>query len=137
MSEDRSTHEIVTPKQGHIVVCKDWINGWESQRIDGAMFRSIDTQGEGTEMKPKMNETVLSGQQNASIEAVVVSVDGNQVDVLPRVLDMRVKDFEFVVKHIESIIEGDFDEKKEPSSEKNTGESLQAVQEESLTSVSQ
>lgn len=136
MSEDRETHQIVTPKQGHVVVCKDWINGWESQRIDGAMFRSIDTQGQGSEMKPKMNETVLSGQQNASIEAVVVSVDGNEVDVLTRVLDMRVKDFEFVVKHIESIVEGDFDEKKEPSSETNTIESLQAAKEESPTPVS-
>jgi len=138
MSEDRSTHEIITPIKGHIVIVKDWINGREKQSIDGAMFRSISTTGEGKDMKPRMNETMLAGQENASIECCVVSVDGNDSDVLNRVLDMRSKDFEYIVNHIEKIVEGDFDEKKETSSENNTLESSQVPQvaEESLTPIS-
>jgi hypothetical protein len=136
MSEDRETHEIVTPLRGHVVECKDWINGREKQKIDGAMFKSIRTVGTGENLKPTMSETMLAGQENASIEAIVVSVDGSSTDVLNRVLDMRVKDFEFVVKHVEKIVEGDFDEKKETDSETNTIESSEQVEAESPTLVS-
>jgi hypothetical protein len=136
MSEDRETHEIVTPLRGHVVKCKDWINGREKQKIDGAMFKSIRTVGTGENLKPTMSETMLAGQENASIEAIVVSVDGSSTDVLNRVLDMRVKDFEFVVKHVEKIVEGDFDEKKETDSETNTIESSEQVEAESPTLVS-
>lgn len=137
MQDERETHEIVTPLKGHKLICKSWINGREKQKIDGAMFKSIDTEGDGKTMKPKMNETMLAGQENASIEAVVISVDGNEVDVLNRVLDMRSKDFEFVVKHAESIVEGDFDEKKENASKTNTSESSEQAEAESQTLVSQ
>lgn len=128
MSEDRTTHQIITPKKGHVIICKDWINGREKQSIDGAMFRSITTSGEGKDMKPQMNETMLAGQENAAIQCVIVSVDGSDSDILNRVLDMRSKDFEFVTKHVESIVQGDFDEKKDNSSEGNTSESLPAQQ---------
>lgn len=117
MSEDRETIEIVTPIKGHVLVCQAWINGREKQKIDGAMFKSLDTVGDGTSMRPKMNETMLSAQENASIEVVVLSVDGNSDDVLNQVLDFRVKDFEFVVKNVKAIVDGDLDEKKENASE--------------------
>lgn len=137
MSEDRETHEITTPLKGHTLVCRSWINGREKQKIDGAMFRNIETQGDGTNMKPVMSEGMLAGQENASIEAVVVSVDGNETDVLNRVLDMRVKDFEYVVEHAQKIVEGDFDEKKETASETNTTKSSEQVEAESQTVDSQ
>lgn len=136
MSEDRETHKIVTPLKGHVVVCKSWINGREKQKIDGAMFSSIETEGDGKTMKPKMSETMLAGQENAAIQAVVVSVDGSELNVLDRVLDMRVKDFEFVVRHAEKIVEGDFDEKKESDSETNTIEFSEQVAEEFQTLAS-
>lgn len=138
MSQDRSIHQLATPKNGHIIVFKDWINGREKQSIDGAMFRSITTTGDGKNMKPQMNETMLAGQENAGIEAVVVSVDGNDSNVLETVLDMHSKDFEFITKHVETIVSGDFDEKKENSSEENTSESSSApaIVEESATASS-
>jgi hypothetical protein len=137
MSEDRETHQIITPIKGHVVLLRSWINGREKQKIDGAMFRSIQTEGEGKEMKPRMNETVISGQQNAAIETVVISVDGNEIDVLNRVLDMRVKDFEFVTGIVDKIVEGDFDPKDENNSEMNITESSEQVAEESPTQDSQ
>ena len=136
MSEDRETHEITTPVKGHIVVLKSWINGREKQRIDGSMFNNVSTEGEGAAMKPKLSESVISGRENASIECVVVSVDGNSDDVVDQVLDMRAKDYEFVLKQVEEVTEGNFDEKKETSSETNTINLSLQDEEESLTSVS-
>lgn len=130
MSEDRETHQIITPQKGHVVVLRAWITGREKQKIDGAMFKSITTSGEGKEMKPQMNEGVISGQQNAGIETVVISVDGNELNVLDSVLDMRVKDFEFVAGIVDKIVEGDFDPKDENNSEMNITESSEKVAEE-------
>lgn len=136
MSEDRETHEITTPKQKHIVVLKSWINGREKQRIDGTMFSNIDTVGEGNEMRPKMSETMIANRENASLACVVVSVDGNEIDVVNQVLDMRAADYEYVLKQVEDVTEGRFDEKKETSSETNTTESSNEVKDESLTPTS-
>lgn len=130
MSEDREIHQIITPQKGHVVVLRAWITGREKQKIDGAMFKSITTSGEGKEMKPQMNEGVISGQQNAGIETVVISVDGNELNVLDSVLDMRVKDFEFVAGIVDKIVEGDFDPKDENNSEMNITESSEKVAEE-------
>lgn len=136
MSEDRETHTIVTPVKGHIVILKSWINGREKQKIDGTMFNNISTEGEGDQMRPKMSESMIASRENASIGCVVLSVDGNSDDVINQVLEMRAKDYEFVLKQVEEVIEGNFDEKKETSSETNTIESLPEVQEESLTTAS-
>lgn len=137
MSEDRETHSITTPIKGHIVVLKSWINGREKQKIDGTMFNNIDTVGEGAQMKPKMSESMISNRENASIQSVVVSVDGNDNDVLDQVLEMRATDYEFVLKQVELVTEGNFDEKKETSSEINTTNSLTKEAEESPMVVSQ
>ncbi len=136
MSEDRETHEIITPLFGHVIVLKSWITGREKQKIDGAMFSNIETVGEDKNMKPKMSNTMLAGQENASIEAVVISVDGSTENVLDRILDMRVKDFEFINGAVARIVEGDFDEKKEPSLNSNITEPLTVVAEESMMTSS-
>jgi len=132
MSEDRETHEITTPK-GHSLVLRSWINGREKQRIDGSMFSDMSTEGAGNSMRPKMSGTMISNRENACIEVVVVSVDGKEIDVLNRVLDMRVSDFEYVLKRIDEIVSGDFDEKKENGSETSTTESLAAESTEEST----
>ena len=131
MSEDRETHEIITPAKGHKVILKSWINGREKQAIDGTMFNNIDTVGQGNEMKPKLSSSMITGRENTSIEYVVVSVDGNDSDVLNQVLDMRAKDYEFVLKEVELVTEGNFDEKKDLSLNSNISEPLTAVADES------
>lgn len=136
MSEDRETHTIITPIKGHVVVLYSWINGREKQKIDGSMFNNISTEGEGDQMRPKMSESVIASRENAGISCAVVSVDGNDFDVVEQVLDMRAKDYEFVLKRVEEVVEGNFDEKKETSSEISTTKSLQTVEAESLTTDS-
>ena len=133
---ERQTHEIVTPISGQTIVCLDWINGREKQKIEGAMFKSIETSGTGTNMKPKMSETMIARQENAAIDAVVISIDGSSENIVDTVLDMRVKDFDFVLKHAQQIVDGDLDEKKETSSETNITVDSEQAKEESQTPVS-
>ena len=136
MSEDRDTHQIVTPR-GHTLELRSWINGREKQRIDGAMFGSFATEvDKDGNPQPKMSDTMQAAQENAAILAIVVTVDNSENDVLNKVLDMRVDDFEFVTKHLDKIVKGDFDEKKEQTSSGNIGESSEPAEAESQTLVS-
>jgi len=121
--EDRETFEIVTPVKGHVVVLRSWITGRESQKIDGAMFKGVGTTQDGKRLTPKLSESMLSDQENASIEVVVVSVDGKENDVVNSVLNMRAKDYSFVVAEVQKVVDGDVDEKKENSSETSTTKS--------------
>jgi len=121
--EDRETFEIVTPVKGHVVVLRSWITGRESQKIDGAMFKGVGTTQDGKKLTPKISESMLADQENASIEVVVVSVDGKENDVVNSVLNMRAKDYSFVVAEVQKVVDGDVDEKKENSSETSTTKS--------------
>lgn len=121
--EDRETFEIVTPVKGHVVVLRSWITGRESQKIDGAMFKGVGTTQDGKKLTPKLSESMLSDQENASIEVVVVSVDGKEGDVVNAVLNMRAKDYSFVTAEVQKVVDGDVPEKKENSSETSTTKS--------------
>lgn len=121
--EDRDTFEIITPVKKHKVVLKAWITGRESQKIDGAMFSGVGTTGDGKRLQPKFSQSMLADQENASIEAIVVSVDGKENDLVNTVLNMRKVDYDFVLKEIDRVVNGDIPEKKENSSETNTTES--------------
>lgn len=121
--EDRETFEIVTPVKGHVVVLRSWITGRESQKIDGAMFKGVGTTQDGKRLTPKLSESMLSDQENASIEVVVVSVDGKENDIVNAILNMRAKDYSFVVAEVAKVVDGDVDEKKENSSETSTTKS--------------
>lgn len=131
--EDRETFDIVTPIKGHKVVLRSWITGRESQKIDGAMFKGVGTTGDGKKLQPKLSESMLADQENASIETVVVSVDGKNNDLVNTVLNMRKADYEFVLKEVDRVVNGDIPEKKDNSSETNTTESSKKVEEESPT----
>lgn len=131
--EDRETFDITTPIKGVKVVLKSWITGREKQKIDGAMFAGVQTTGDGKHLQPKLSDQMIAEQENASIKAVVVSVDGVDNDVLNAVLNMRSKDYEFVLKEIDRVVNGDIPEKKENSSETNTTKSSPKAEVESPT----
>ncbi len=87
------------------------------------MFSGVSTTGDGKRLQPKLSASMLADQENASIEAVVVSVDGNDNKVVDAVLNMRVKDYDYVLTEVSRIVDGDIPEKKEKSSKTNTTKS--------------
>lgn len=130
--EDRETFEIVTPR-GLKVVLRSWITGRESQKIDGAMFGSIGATQDGKSLQPKISSTMLADQENASFEAVVVSIDGKENDIVNTILGLRASEYSFIAKEVKKIVDGDISEKKENSSKTNTTSTSNEVQEESAT----
>lgn len=121
--EDRETYEVKTPIKGIKVVLKSWITGKESQSIDSAMFAGVGTSVDGKKLQPKLSDTMIADQENASIRAVVVSVDGNDSDVVNAVLNMRAGDYKFVLEEVDKVVNGGLDEKKANASETNTTKS--------------
>jgi hypothetical protein len=121
--EDRETYEVKTPIKGIKVVLKSWITGKESQSIDSAMFAGVGTSVDGKKLSPKLSDTMIADQENASIKAVVVSVDGNEQNVVDAVLGMRAGDYKFVLNEVDKVVNGDIDEKKANASETNTTKS--------------
>lgn len=121
--EDRETYEVKTPVKGIKVVLKSWITGRESQAIDTAMFAGVGTSVDGKKLQPKLSDTMIADQENASIKAVVVSVDGSDKDVVEAVLNMRAGDYKFVLEEVDKIVNGGIDEKKANGSETSTTKS--------------
>ena len=122
--QDVTTHEIVTPIGKSKVVLKDWITGKDSQAIDSAMFAGVGTSVDGKKLQPKLSDTMIADQENASIKAVVVSVDGNDANVVEAVLAMRSADYKFVLAEVDKVINEDgIDEKKVNGSETSTTKS--------------
>lgn len=117
--EDRETYEVITPA-GRKVVLRSWITGRESQDIDNAMFSGLKSTGDGKRLTPEISSTMLSDQENASIKAVVVSVDNKNNDIVETVLNLRKSEYDFIIKEVNRVVDGDLDEKKEKSSEPNT-----------------
>lgn len=131
--EDRETIEITTPIKAHKVVLRSWITGRESQKIDGAMFKGVGTTGDGKRLQPKLSESMLADQENASLEVVLVSIDGKNNDLVNTVLNMRKGDYDYVLKEVDRVVNGDIPEKKEISSETSTTESSKTDEVESPT----
>lgn len=121
--EDRESYEVVTPVKGIKVVLKSWITGRESQAIDTAMFAGVGTSVDGKKLQPKLSDSMIADQENASIKAVVVSVDGSDKDVVEAVLNMRAGDYKFVLEEVDKVVNGGIDEKKANGSETSTTKS--------------
>lgn len=121
---DVSTHEVVTPIGKTKVVLKDWITGKDSQAIDSAMFAGVGTSVDGKKLQPKLSDTMIADQENASIKAVVISVDGNDTNIVEAILAMRSADYKFVLAEVDKVINEDgIDEKKANGSETSTTKS--------------
>ena len=117
------THEVTTPIGKVKVVLKDWITGKDSQAIDSAMFAGVGTSMDGKKLQPKLSDSMIADQENASIKAVVVSVDASDKDVVNAVLNMRAGDYKFVLEEVDKVVNGGIDEKKANGSETSTTKS--------------
>ena len=87
------------------------------------MFAGVGTSVDGKKLAPKLSDTMIADQENASIKAVVVSVDGKETDVVDAVLNMRAGDYKFILEEVDKVVNGGIDEKKANASETNTTKS--------------
>ena len=103
------TKEIITPVGKIKVILKSFITGRESREIKGVYLNGIKMKMEGQVSKSDDIDmgklTELS--ENKAIETVVISVNESEENKLDAILDMNVKDYDFVKDEVNKIINGD------------------------------
>jgi len=133
MTEETKT--IKTPVKGHEVVLKLSISMADERALMRPFHKGVKVsmeavKGEGGEVldaKPKLESSdpmkVIEETENIEIETMIVSIDGDDKNILKRVLAMDSRDGKFVVKEIKKITSGiakDFT-KPEPEQKENIG----------------
>lgn len=83
------------------IVYKEYITGRDQQAIEACLYKDmqISANGEATGFNPK----AIQDRLNMAIESCVVSVDGSTENVLDKVLDLPVKEYEEVKAKVEEI----------------------------------
>lgn len=103
---NRETRTIITPVGKHKVVLKSWITGREKRALLKPFTDNIEVsvgeQGK-SEFKTKEASSVIEKAANLVIETIIVSIDGKTEGILDLVLDMRNKDYGFVMSELDKI----------------------------------
>lgn len=104
----RETKSVVTPVGKDTVVLNSWITGREKRAIsqvylDGASFDASVTDKDGGLKTTVFKGDLVNKAQDASILAVVVSINDKKEDIVNTLLDMRAEDYEFVINEINKI----------------------------------
>jgi len=109
---ERETVEITTPVKNIKVVLKAWLTGRERRDIrsillDSVKFSTISPDDTDESLGQKatydFDGHLMDKMNDKAIETVVVSVDGETKNVLEKILDMRERDYEFVVQEINRV----------------------------------
>lgn len=100
-----NTKLIKTPKLGIEVKLKEWITGREGREIESPMMDiKVSIQGKGISDLNLGEVTRLS--KEIAIKTVVLSVNGDDKNILDRILDMPKPEYEFVMEEIDKVING-------------------------------
>ncbi len=123
------TKEIITPIGGIKIALKSFITGRESREIKGVYFKGVKFKMENQVSKSDDIDMskITEDSENKAIETVVISVNGNEENKLDTILDMNVKDYDFVKEEVNKVINGD--DFLEKSQTENSGTEQEASQE--------
>jgi hypothetical protein len=104
---ERETITITTPIEKHEIVLKSYITGREYRQINTAFMRDVEIEANAKGETPTMKGlkgSAVEEYENAQLKHVVISIDGSLENVLERILDMRIEDYEFIAKKVRNII---------------------------------
>lgn len=103
------TKELITPIGGAKIVLKSFITGRESREIKGVYFKGVKFKMENQVSKSDDIDMskITEDSENKAIEVVVISVNGSEENKLDAILDMNVKDYDFVKDEVNKVINGD------------------------------
>ncbi len=102
--------KITTPIDKHIVELKDYITGRDSLKLKSVYLENAQVKvgDQATIDMNKVNMAQLTEKaEKMAIEMVVISVDGKKEDVVNKILDMNVKDYDYVINEINKITSGE------------------------------
>ena len=101
--ETQELETIETPVAKHKVEIKKYLTGRDRRAL-----RAVYLDKSEVKLGKEKPEFALSGKiveeaENKAIEIVVIAIDGNKENILNTILDMRDKDYEFVMQKINQI----------------------------------
>jgi len=103
---DREIKTITTPSGASIKI-KTYITGRESEQIDNILYKAMNLSAQtGNAQGTNLNLSdgaFLTEQTHKTIELMVVSVDDKTDKILDTILDMKQKDYLFVISEIEKV----------------------------------
>lgn len=111
------TKTIETPVDKHKVEIKSWLSEKDYREIEKASIPpEMELKTNSENLDSSIREFVLKGKDvveimhkdnDAKIIVGVISINGSSENILERVLEMKKKDYDFIVEEIEKIIESD------------------------------
>ena len=102
---ERETKEIITPIGKNKVILKAWLTGREKRHLRSTLLQDVKFSVESGKAKTEGVNTAESIQraEDEALKAIVISVDGKTEKILDILLDMRDKDFEFVLEAVNKV----------------------------------
>lgn len=118
------TKTIKTPIDKIEVVLKEYITGRDKRAIKGIMLGGMQLQLENGGTKSNINAGDITVKtENKAIETIVISVGGDTENVLDKILDLKGKDYDYVIDEINKVTsDNDF---LAPSDNQNTTTELE------------
>lgn len=100
------TKVIVTPVDKYNVEIKEWITGKEKRILKKSYFEqlNLNISGKKEDIEGKVNPIeIMEKQEDAAINLIVVSINGEKEDILGKILDMKSKDYSFVIEELKKV----------------------------------
>lgn len=112
---DRATKEITTPG-GHKAVLKTYVTGAEKREIDNVFINASKVHVEANNPSATVGENnmadLVNKAEDVAIEKIVVSIDGDEKEIVKRLLDLPSADSDSIIREVEKVQKG-LGEKKE------------------------
>lgn len=110
--QTRETKTIETPG-GRKIVLNTYITGREARDIQNVYLEKMTLKqtAQGQEMAG-LKGTATGEAENKAIEVVVVSMDDNNKDLVNRILDLKVSEYDFIKEEIGKVTSPETDEDK-------------------------
>ena len=102
------TQKAITPLGKQEIVFKKWITGGEQREIRNTIISQVEVSrsGEITKGETIKGNELVKLAENKAIECVIVSVDGKTENLVETILNMKVADFDYVMKIVNSVTSG-------------------------------
>ena len=106
MSE-RENKEIVTPIGQHKIKIKTWLTARERRDIRSVLLENVQFAMKEGEENPvsdyKLSANSLNQMQDKTLQTMIIDINGSTETILDTVLDMKEKDYDFIISEIDKI----------------------------------
>ena len=103
-TQERETKTLTTPS-GKEIVLKTYLTARERKQVREALFSQMkgSSTPDGEFQVSELPASVMIQAEEATINATVASYDGSAENVLPRLLDSKTEEYDFVLAEVNRV----------------------------------